>query len=79
MITTTIDGITTNYVRTKEWYLPAYQEKAAYYATQIKDGLYELDHITSTAERKALSELLRMWSTEFDYAADAIVNLILYS
>lgn len=79
MITTTIDGITTNYVRTKRAYVRVYQAEAARLAEQIKLGLQELDSCHRTAERQQLSELLRGWATDFDYAADAIVNLILYS
>lgn len=79
MITTTIDGITTNYVLTRKTYLGVYQAEAARLAEQIKLGLQLLDNTTCTAERQQLSALLREWSQDFDYAADAVVNLILYS
>ena len=79
MITTTIDGITTNYVRTRKAYLGVYQAEAARLAEQIKLGLQLLDSTTCTAERQQISELLCGWATEFDYAADAVVNSILYS
>lgn len=79
MITTTIDGITTNYVRTRKMYLDVYQAEAVRLAEQIKLGLQLLDSTTCTAERQQLSKLLRVWATDFDYAADAVVNLILYS
>lgn len=79
MITTTIDGITTNYVRTRKTYLGVYQAEATRLAEQIKLGLQLLDTTTCTAERQQIFALLRVWSEDFDYAADAVVNLILYS
>ena len=79
MITTTIDGVVTNYVRTKRTYIGLYQAEAARLAEQIKLGLQELDSCHSTAERQEVADLLHEWSCEFDYAADAVVNLILYS
>lgn len=79
MITTTINDVTTTYVRTRKTYLSVYQAEAARLAEQIKLGLQLLDNTTCTAERQQLSALLREWSTDFDYAADAVVNLILYS
>ena len=79
MITTTISSITTTYVRTRQAYLGVYQNETVEIAKRISTTMQVLDESTDAAEREQLSDLLRKYASDFDYAADALVNSILYS
>lgn len=79
MITTTINDVTTTYVRTREAYLGVYERETVEIAKRISTTMQVLDEITDAAEREQLFAVLRKFATDFDYAADAVVNSILYS
>lgn len=79
MITTTINNVSTTYVRTRQAYLGVYQNEAVEIAKRISTTIAVLDETTDAAEREQLFDVLRKFTTEFDYAADAVVNLILYT
>lgn len=77
MISTTINEVTTTYVRTREAYLGVYENETVEIAKRLSTTMQVINETADAAEREQLFNVLRKFATEFDYAADAVVNSIL--